>query len=146
MLFPFVIFPSLPTAAFPTRTQIKRPVLRLTLERGNRSVVALAIVDSGADECIFPASQGLALGVPIPNPNVLVFSGTANQPQNAYFGNIRAHIWSFANPAQVVFSFDFYAGFCETLEHVGLGLLGQNGFFSRYKVLIDHANSCLEIT
>ncbi len=29
--------------------------------------------------------------------------------------------------------FDLYAGFCDTLEHVGLGLLGQVGFLSRFK-------------
>ena len=146
MIFPFVTFPAPPGAAFPNRTQIKRPILQLTLQRGNQSVAAFAIVDSGADECIFPASLGLALGVPIPNPNVYVFSGTANQPQNAYFDNIHVQIWSFSNPAQVVLSFDLYAGFCDTLEHVGLGLLGQNGFFSRYRVTMDHANSLLDIT
>lgn len=146
MVFPFVTFPAPPTAAFPNRTQIRRPILQLSLQRGNLSVVSFALVDSGADECIFPASLGVALGVPIPNPNVYVFSGTANQPQNAYFDTVHARIWTFANPAELAFEFDLYAGFCDTLEHVGLGLLGQNGFFSRFRVNMDHAHNSMEIT
>lgn len=146
MVFPFVSLPAPPTAAFPNRTQIRRPILQLTLQRGNLRVAALALVDSGADECIFPASLGTVLGVPIPNPNVLVFSGTANQPQNAYFDTVHVRVWTFANPAQLAFEFDLFAGFCDTLEHVGLGLLGQNGFFSRYKIAMDHAQNSMEIT
>jgi len=145
MVFPFVELPAAPAPAFPNRTSIKRPMLQLSLHRGSKVVSTFAIVDSGADECIFPASLGMALGVPIPNPNVYVFSGTADQPQNAYFDNVRVAVWQFAKPPQVAFEFELYAGFCDTLEHIGLGLLGQNGFFSRYKVLIDHANSVMEI-
>jgi hypothetical protein len=145
MIFPFWTFPAPPAAAFPNRAFIKRPILHVTLQRGTRSVNALAIVDSGADECVFPASLGTALGVPIPNPNVYVFSGTTDQPQNAYFDNIHVHVWKHVTPGEIAFSFDLYAGFCDTLEHVGLGLLGQNGFFSRYKVTIDHTNHILEV-
>jgi hypothetical protein len=145
MQFPFFTFPAPPAAAFPTRNQIKRPILQLTLQRGNKQVNTFAIVDSGADECIFPASIGIALGVPIPNPNVYVFSGTADQPQNAYFDDIHVFIQTFDNPPQVAFEFDLYAGFCDSLEHVGLGLLGQNGFFSKFKVMMDQPNHVLEI-
>jgi hypothetical protein len=39
-------------------------------------------------------------------------------------------VWDYANQS-VAFSFDLKAGFCESLEHVGMGLLGQRGFFSK---------------
>jgi hypothetical protein len=145
MRFPFVTFAIPPTAAFPNRSQIKRPILQLRLQRGNASINTFAVVDSGADECIFPASVGISLGVPIPNPNVYVFSGTAEQPQNAYFDDIHVSVISPTDPSQAAFEFDLYAGFCDTLEHVGLGLLGQNGFFSLFKVIMDHANHFVEI-
>lgn len=145
MRFPFFTFPAPPTAAFPKRNLIKRPLLQLTLRRGSISINTFAIVDSGADECIFPASLGIALGVPIPNPNVYVFSGTANQPQNAYFDDVHVSVMASTSPPQIAFEFELYAGFCETLEHVGLGLLGQNGFFSLFKVVMDHPNHFLEI-
>jgi hypothetical protein len=37
-----------------------------------------------------------------------------------------------------VLALDVYAGFTAGLDNVGLGLLGQNGFFDRAKVLFDH--------
>jgi len=75
MQFPFVIFRSSPSGAFPGTETTKRPVLFLTLQRNNLSVNALALVDSGADECLFPASLAGQLGIAIPNQNSFVFSG-----------------------------------------------------------------------
>ncbi len=107
-------------------------------------MTALAIVDSGADSCIFPASLAAQLGINIPNQNASVFSGTANAPQIAYFETVKVSIWDMQTKTFTA-GFDLYAGFCETLEHVGVGLLGQDGFFSRFAVTMDRANSFFEI-
>jgi hypothetical protein len=69
----------------------------------------------------------------------------ADQPQTAYFDNVKATIWN-GDKAENPFTFDLYAGFCDTLEHVGLGLLGQVGFLSRFKIIMDHANNCFEVS
>jgi hypothetical protein len=37
-------------------------------------------------------------------------------------------------------TFECTVGFTEQLEQVGMGLLGQHGFFSRYQVLFDRPN------
>ena len=42
-------------------------------------------------------------------------------------------------------SFPVYAVSCETLEHIGMGLPGQEGFFSRFAVNFFHAPSYFEI-
>ena len=148
MQFPFVIFRSSPSGAFPDTTTTKRPVLFLTLQRNNLSVNALALVDSGADECLFPASLAGQLGIAIPNQNSFVFSGTADAPQLAYFERVTVQVWN-VPPAgglrTIAFTFELYAGFCETLEHVGMGLLGQNGFFSRHVVTINNAENYFDI-
>lgn len=94
MQFPFVIFRSSPSGAFPSAKTTKRPVLFLTLKRNNLSVNALALVDSGADECLFPASLAGQLGIAIPNQNSFVFSGTADAPQLAYFEAITVQVWN----------------------------------------------------
>jgi len=73
-----------------------------------------------------------------------VFSGTTDSPQIAYFENVRARIWD-STTKSFVFDFGLYAGFCDTLEHVGHGLLGQNGFFSRFVVKFDGAESLFDI-
>jgi hypothetical protein len=145
MIFPFLPFFAAPSAAFPNRRRVIRPVVRATLEYGGRTVDVLALVDSGADYCLFPESVGLALGIPLPNSNVAMFSGTADQRQIAYFEHVKAFLKVPFKPSQAAFSFELYAGFCRTIEHLGLGLLGQHGFFSRYRVTIDHTSEVLGI-
>jgi hypothetical protein len=75
----------------------------------------------------FPASIAGALGIAIPNQNASPFSGTSDSPQIAYFDTVHVVI-SNGNPNEAPISFGLYAGFCETLEHVGIGLPGQEGF------------------
>lgn len=53
-----------------------------------------ALVDSGADYCLFPASIAYALGISIPNRYASPFSGTADSPQLAYFETVSATIWN----------------------------------------------------
>jgi hypothetical protein len=145
MHFKYADFPAKPDGAFPNRTAIKRPILQMNLEKGGQIIRTLAIVDSGADFCLFPASMASALGIAIPNQNATLFSGSANAPQIAYFETVSVTIWNGDN-AEAPITFDLYAGFCDTLEHVGLGLLGQNGFFSRFVVAFDHNTSTITVT
>src|SRR5208337_1173457 len=124
MKFPYAVFPARPDAAFPNRQAISRPLLTVTLERGGLSIATFAIVDSGADNCLFPASLAGQLGIATPNQNAYVFSGTSEQGQIAYFETVKATIWN-GQPQEQPITFELYAGFCDTLEHVGMGLLGQ---------------------
>jgi hypothetical protein len=48
-------------------------------------------------------------------------------------------------PNQEPLTFPLYAGFCETMEHIGMGLLGQDGLFSRFAVSFHHAHNYFEI-
>ena len=143
MRFPYVVFPARPDAAFPTRPSVARPILPIELSKGGRRVLGYAIVDSGADNCIFPASLAMQLGITVPNQRTHVFSGTSDEPQIAYFDSIQATIWNGSDDAPI--TFDLYAGFCSSLEHVGVGLLGQEGFFSIFAVSFYHAEFFFEV-
>ena len=142
-----------PDAAFPDRRSLDRPIVALLLNKGEKSVIAYATVDSGADNCVFPASIGLALGVDLPNPRSSLFSGSRDEPQVAYYEQIEVTILPMESQQispqistdQEPLSFPLYAGFCDTLEHVGMGLLGQAGFFSRFEVRFHAARRYFEI-
>jgi hypothetical protein len=138
-----------PDAAFPDRRSLDRPIVALLLTRGEKSVIAYATVDSGADNCVFPASIGLALGVDMPNPRSSLFSGSRDEPQVAYYEQIDVTILPMESEQistdQEPLSFSLYAGFCDTLEHVGMGLLGHAGFFSRFEVRFHAALRYFEI-
>jgi anaerobic ribonucleoside-triphosphate reductase len=94
MRFPYTVFPARPDAAFPDRQTISRPIVTVTLERGALSIATFAIVDSGADNCLFPASLAAQLGIAIPNQNTYVFSGTSEQGQIAYFETMQVTVWN----------------------------------------------------
>ncbi len=145
MRFPYSVLPATPDAAFPNRQSIKRPLVTALLEKNGREITGIAIVDSGADNCLFPASFAAALGITIPNQKTYVFSGTAEAPQVAYFDTIRVTVWN-GDPKDQPFQFELYAGFCDTLEHVGLGLLGQHGFFSRFRVEFHHEQNYFDVS
>ena len=112
-------------------------------------MVVFALIDSGADSCIFPASVAESLGISIPNANASRFSGSSNEVQVAYYERVTATILPMDAPNiesnQAPINFPLYAGFCESLEHVGMGILGLEGFFSRFSVNFHYAQSYLEI-
>ena len=149
MKIPYSELPAKPNAAFPQRLAIDRPITALLLSKGDRSVLAYAIVDSGADSCVFPASLATTLGITIPNERPALFSGTLDESQIAYFEEIQVTILPLESSEitadQEPVTFPLYAGFCDTLEHVGLGLLGQEGFFSRFQVNFHAARRFFEI-
>lgn len=141
--------PVKPDAAFPQRTAIDHPIVALLLQKGDLAVVAYALADSGANSCVFPASVAASLGIEIPNARRSIFSGTLSEPQAAYYEEIQVTILPLESPEieteQEPVTFSLYAGFCETLEHVGMGLLGQEGFFSRFAVKFHAAKRYFEI-
>jgi hypothetical protein len=143
------VLPAKPDAAFPQRTGVSRPIVALLLEKDDKQMIVFALVDSGADSCVFPASVAETLGIPIPNQSVSVFSGSSDKPQIAYYEQIQASILPMDSPGiepnQPSLTFPLFAGFCDTLEHVGMGLLGQEGFFSRFGIHFHASQDYFEI-
>ncbi len=136
MQFPYSASATKPTLAFPNRTALLRPILPITLISGDRSTAVWSLVDSGADFSLFPTSTAAALGIDLDKAIPARFSGSVESPQIAYFVTVHATIWN-GNEYETPFPFELYAGFCETLEHVGHGVLGQDGFFSQFSVTFD---------
>ena len=128
----YSVFSCPPNASFPNGHTAKRPVLRLDLVHGAARQPCYAIVDSGADHCTFPLSFGPQLGLdPLTQPSSSI-SGVGN-------GVVPTFYWPVKIEFPGVVTLDVYAGFTTGLDGIGLGLLGQCGFFDQVKVLFDHA-------
>ena len=149
MKIPFSSLPVSPDSAIPSRIELKRPIVALLLERGNIRVIVYAVVDSGADVCVFPASVARDLGINIGNQGTSSFSGSGDATQMAWFAEIQATILPMEapniEPNQAPLTFPLYAGFCDTMERIGMGLLGQEGLSSRFTVNFHHAQNYFEI-
>jgi hypothetical protein len=97
------------------------------LSRAGRDFGCYAIVDSGADDCIFPSLFAAQLGLELSQGRSYVFSGAGSQGQRAYFFDIEIEI-----PG--VLKYPLSVGFTEAMDASRAGLLGQNGFFDRLNV------------
>ena len=89
---------------------------------------------------MFPLSVALRLGIIVPNRRSYVFAAAGDLTQQAFFELIQVDIWDETRNA-AAFSFNLDAGFTSALDQVGFGLLGQNGFFSQFRVTLDYHNN-----
>lgn len=129
MKFPYVRFPSRPSSAFPRRHSSLRPVIPIRLLSKNSDPIKyFALIDSGADDCIFHASIGEAIGIDIKSGASNNYEGIGEGKIDAYFHTIPLEIGGWEFKCFVGFSY-----------HLGgdYGILGQNGFFDLFVVELD---------
>ena len=131
-------FDSKPSDAFPRRFCVSRPVIPIQLIKGQDRVKCFAMIDSGADYCIFQASLGEIIGLAIESGKLDHFGGISGQKQlTAYFHNIQIEVGGH--------EFDCWAGFSRDIEALPCGLLGQLGFFNLFDILFDYNKGRIEL-
>jgi hypothetical protein len=130
---PYREFVSPASASFPTGRTARRPILQLALLNGTSRLSCYAIVDSGADDCLFPRSFMQPLGLdPLTIP-IEQTRGVGSTSIPTQYAKLAIHI-----PGIVEFA--VYAGFTSGMDPMGFGLLGQTGFFERFKVAFDYSS------
>lgn len=130
-------FPAEPSKAFPRRFSASRPVIPIQLINGEQRVSYLAIIDSGADLCIFHAEIGEVIGIAVESGKLLQFSGISSQQLTAYFHDIKIGVGGY--------EFDCCAGFSRDIDNLPYGLLGQTGFFSLFDIHFDYGKQRIEL-
>ncbi len=83
--------------------------------------------DSGADACLFPLSLAKLLKVDVLSLPKSLTGGLGSAANLTYWDAIAVDLGH-----GIVFS--SYKGFTQGMDPMGLGLLGQDGFFERYRV------------
>ena len=132
-----------PSDALPERTFILRPMLSIWLSHGEKKIHTLALLDSGADDCLFPALLGREIGLDVEEGKKQFFSGVGSAGNVSYFHKVKIAFKLNEHP----FEFECYAGFSTAMDLVKFGLLGRYGFFDLFKRLcFDTENSLVEIT
>jgi hypothetical protein len=90
-----------------------------------------AVVDSGADYSLFPMETAQHyLKLDLTQAETWTFSGTTGQTQIAKLAQILMTVLD--SEMKQVWEVSTICAFCDTFEMPG-ALLGQNGFFSRFK-------------
>lgn len=135
--FKYQTFPASPLPAFPARQSVCRPVIDIRLLFDKKSTQYKVLLDSGADFCIFHAEIADLLELPVKSGKKITFFGTGGTPQDAYFHTIKIELGGWP--------MDLYCGFSYEMQTLPYGLLGQTGFFDRFKVIFDYSTKQIEL-
>jgi len=130
-------FPAEPCKAFPRRRSASRPVVPVSLINKDKRVRYLAIIDSGADFCIFHAELGAQIDLEVKSGTELTFFGIGGIQQTAYFHHIGMEVGGYEFPC--------YAGFSYDLKSLPYGILGQVGFFNFFRVQFNYEKQRIEL-
>jgi hypothetical protein len=120
---------------------VQRPIIPITIRnpRTKQEIRHQALVDSGADLCIFSTDIAELIGIDVAAGRKQMVSGVmAGETRHYYLHDIELVVGGAAKLSTIAFMPD--------LSNNGHGLLGQLGFFDRCKfVKFEHAKFTIEL-
>lgn len=117
---------------------ILKPVIPVTLMANDMTLRYAALMDSGADFCIFDAEIGEYLNIPVREGSREVFGGIQAQgASEAFLHDVIMNIGGRNYTVKIGFSYD--------IAPHGFGILGQKGFFEIFRVSFDYSGREIEI-
>jgi hypothetical protein len=123
-----------PTEAYPHRQTLGYPLLPVELRHGRHHARVMGLIDSGADDCIFPSALGRLLGLTVETGKKQPFMGAGALSNLAYFHRVKL---SFTLD-DTTFQSAAYVGFSTAMDIPKIGLLGRIGFFDRFQQVSFH--------
>lgn len=118
------------------REFVYRPVVRILVLKGKKSVPFCALVDSGADETSFPGWVAEELDIEVHGGKKCVFKGIGGS--NVAFGH------SVRLLVEEKFPFVCPVYFSDEWNDMPFGILGERSFFSRFSIKFNYPRN-LEI-
>ena|SRR3989338_2371244 len=117
---------------------ILKPIIPIGLTVGDKPFDYSALIDSGADFCIFDAGIGEALSLDVKSGKRLQFSGVQEAGgAQAFLHEVTILIGGLKYTIPVGFSYD--------IAKDGYGILGQKGFFDIFSVKFDYRKEEIEL-
>lgn len=120
------------------RKPFNRPYLIVRLRNGERHKDVVALVDSGADICLFHSDVGRMIGIEIEEAPQLTFQGVSGVREVAYLHRVDLAVRGLSSLVLEV-------GFTNSMA-VGTGLLGQRGFFEQFQVNFQLERQSFDVT
>lgn len=115
-----------------------KPIVQIKISKFDSIVQYAALIDSGADFCIFHAGIGEYLGLNIKSGIEVGFGGIQNVGYaKAYLHRVNLEMVGVEFKAEVGFSYD--------ISDRGYGIFGQKGFFDKFIVKFDLLKEEIEL-
>lgn len=127
-------------SATPNLPLKKRSLIEIELFVGSKSIkIPDALVDSGADYCLFNIAYADALGIDIGKCPKIYFTGIGGLMGKipAYMAEVNLAVKYLENKIAI------FAGFIESDSVVAL--LGQEGFFDNFRIKFEKDHNTFEI-
>lgn len=119
-------------------TQILKPIIPIGIRAGKEELQYAALIDSGADFCIFDAAIGEYLGLDVHSGICEPFGGIQKAGSAvAYLHDVVIQVGGWDYTTTVGFSY-------EIASH-GFGILDQRGFFEHFAVAFDFKKEEIEL-
>jgi hypothetical protein len=134
MKFPYIKIPQ----KDPTKKWISRPLIPVIIFGPKSNIKVLALINSGADKCLFNAQIGREIGLEVEKGKPETFMGIEGGRLVAYINKIKLQIIGIENIIEIE------AGFVDSLA-VDV-ILGQEGFFDAFKIKFEKDHNIIEIT
>lgn len=125
-----------------SNVKVWRPTLPVILGNGDRHVECLGIVDSGADFVSFSRSVADSLGLRLEAPVTTTGVGGG---MVTHFHPVTLELPSIIGASSFAVNVAFLDDFGWKEGYTDVGLLGQNGFFDRFKVAFDFRQKSFDI-
>jgi hypothetical protein len=137
MKFDYFKFPlSPPSSLF--GNAILKPIIPIKISHNNRSLRYNALIDSGADFCIFDSEIGEYLGINIRSGTKESFGGIQESAAaEAFLHPVIINVGGLEYKTVVAFSYD--------IANYGFGILGQKGFFDTFIVKFNLPKEEIEL-
>ena len=135
--FEYTAIPIVPSEAFPNGQTAYRPLVRarVVAPASGSFLRCLVLADTGADHCIFPLSFASAIGLDQLQMKMQNTTGVGNTGNATYYEDIRIEI---PLARGMTLTFTTTAGFTAGMDQLGIGLLGQTGFFETFPTTFNH--------
>ncbi len=128
MKYPYLRYLVSPPTKKPSQ-YVYRPVIPVKLILDKKMITFKALIDSGADECIFPAWIAKTLGHNVYKGKQRIFSGIG--------GSVLAYLHkTHIKLADIDFTADVF--YSHEWDDMPFGLLGQAGFFLHFEITFNY--------
>lgn len=121
---------------FKVTSKIIRPIIPILLKSEKRVMLYSALIDSGADYCIFSLDIADALEIKLKRKNKLELSGIGKENIIGFWDRIELRIDDKTFISKVIF-----AG----INEYGHGILGQLGFFDHFDIKLSYHRQIIAV-
>lgn len=108
-----------------------RPIISVVIRHNNISSNYMALLDSGADFNIFHSDLAHIFGIDLSKLKTITFGGINKGSKGVgYLSAITIGVENYLFDTSVIF--------CDSISPNGYGIVGQNGFFNKFKIRFDY--------